>query len=62
MSESQNNKPKFKLSTKSSAKGGKKPSLKLGKKTPGKLSLKPKAQSSGLAGTPSCGNYSTTDA
>lgn len=55
MSESQNNKPKFKLSTKSSAKGGKKPSLKLGKKTPGKLSLKPKAQSSGLAGTPPAG-------
>jgi hypothetical protein len=38
----QNSKPKFKLSKKSSSKGGKKPSLKLGKKSPGKLSLKPK--------------------
>jgi len=53
--EPQNSKPKFKLSKKSSSKGGKKPSLKLGKKTPGKLSLKPKGPNPGLADIPPAG-------
>lgn len=51
----QNSKPKFKLSKKSSSKGGKKPSLKLGKKTPGKLSLKPKGLNPGSADIPPAG-------
>ncbi len=54
-SQNPNPKPKFKLSKKSSAKGGTKPSLKLGKKSPGKLSLKPKALNAGPTGTPPAG-------